>query len=331
MHEAWIGTRSGVHRLLDGALEPAGLAGRNVSAVHVRRDGDATVVLAGTYGDGLFRSADGGASWERVEAGLTADAFRCIGDDPAQPGALIAGTEPARLFRSADGGERWDELDGVTRIPGHQQWFLPYSPRAGAVRNVYGPPGDTRRLLAAVEVGGLLSSDDAGASWACAPVIADEDIHLVTGHPDDGELLYTALGTAWLTRRPAAGDGRGGVARSRDGGRSWEKVETDYTRAVLVPPRAPDMLLAGPARRVGEGGRIVVSADGGDTWQPASDGVETPMDDMVELFVAAPGGDVWAICSRGRLLRATPGDWSWEPALPQGAAIQVRSLAFAPD
>jgi photosystem II stability/assembly factor-like uncharacterized protein len=331
MHEAWIGTRNGVHRLRDGALEPAGLAGRHVSAVHAGRDGDATVVLAGTYGDGLFRSVDEGASWERVEAGLSAPAFRCIGPDPAHPGALIAGTEPARLYRSADGGASWEELDGVTRIPGHDRWFLPYSPRAGAVRNVYGPPGSARRILAAVEVGGLLTSDDAGASWACAPVIADEDIHLVTGHPDDGDLLYVALGTASLTRRPAPGEERGGVARSRDGGRSWERVETDYTRAVLVPPNAPDLLLAGPARRVGEGGRIVVSADGGDTWEPASEGVETPMRDMVELFVAAPDGGVWAICSGGRLLRATPGKWAWEPALPQGAAVQVRSLAFVAD
>jgi len=328
---AWIGTRSGVHHLRDGALEPAGLEGRQVSAIHVRREGGTTVVLAGTYGDGLYRSVDDGASWDRVEAGLTADAFRCIGADPAQPGALIAGTEPARLFRSADGGGTWEELDGVTRIPGHEQWFLPYSPRAGAVRNVYGPPGSPTRVLASVEVGGLLASDDAGASWTCAPVIADEDVHLVTGHPDDGDVLYVALGTAWLTQRPAAGDGRGGVARSRDGGRTWERVEHHYTRAVLVPPHAPDLLVAGPARRVGAEGRIFVSADGGDTWEQASDGVETPMHDMVELFVAGPGGEVWAICSGGRLLRATPGEWAWESALPQGAALQVRSLAFAPD
>src|ERR671910_266123 len=102
MHEAWIGTRNGVHRLRDGALEPAGLAERHVSAVHVGRDGGGAVVLAGPYGDGLFRSADAGATWE--------------------------------------------ELDGVTRIPGHEQWLLPYSPRAGAVRNVYGPPGRPARV-----------------------------------------------------------------------------------------------------------------------------------------------------------------------------------------
>jgi hypothetical protein len=46
-------------------------------------------------------------------------------------------------------------------------------------------------------------------------------------------------------------------------------------------------------------------------------------------FVAALDGEVWAICSGGRLLRATPGAWTWESALPAGAALHVRSVAFA--
>ena len=328
MFDTYLGTRAGVHVLRDGATEPLGLAAERVSALHAwREDGD-VIVLVGTYGNGLHRG--GGGDWSRVDAGLTAPALRFIGPDRTHPGSLLAGTEPARVFRSADGGATWRELDGVRRIEGHERWFLPYSPRAGAVRNVYTPPGSTRRLLAAVEVGGLMSSEDGGETWSLAPVIEDEDIHLVTGRPDDPEVLYAALGTASLTHRgPDVDRSRfGGVARSRDGGASWEKVETDYTRAVLVPPSRPDLLLAGPATRVGQGGRIVVSADGGDTWAPAGAGVAVPMPDMVELFVAAPDGDVWAICSRGRLLRATPGEWSWSSALPAGSPLSVESVAF---
>jgi hypothetical protein len=89
------------------------------------------------------------------------------------------------------------------------------------------------------------------------------------------------------------------------------------------------VLLAGPAPRVGRGGRIVVSADGGDSWEPAADGIDVPMPDMVELFAAAPDGGVWAICSGGRLLRAAPDDWFWSSALPPDADVRVRSLAFA--
>jgi photosystem II stability/assembly factor-like uncharacterized protein len=312
MVDAFLGTTSGVLRLQDGALEPVGLDGHNVTALHASDD----ALLAGTYGDGLFRSADRGRTWERVEAGLTASTFRFVT-------AGLAGTEPARVYRSPDGGRSWEELDGITRIPGHEQWFLPYSPRAGAARNAY-VSGD--RLLVAAEVAGLLRSDDAGRSWVCEPVAGDEDVHHVTGHPHDPDVVYVSLGTASLT---VQGGQHGGVARSRDGGRTWEKVETDYTRAAIVPPARPELLLAGPAPRVGRGGRIVVSADGGDSWEPAGHGIDVPMPDMVELFVAAPDGTVWAICSGGRLLRAAPDAWSWSSALPPDARVSVKSVAFA--
>jgi photosystem II stability/assembly factor-like uncharacterized protein len=314
---AYIGTTSGVHRLRDGETAPLGLEGERIMAVHAAGD----VLLAGSYGNGLYRSTDGGGSWVRVETGLTASAFRCLGPDPLRSDELLAGTEPARIFRSADGGETWEELEGVGRLPGHAEWFLPYSPRAGAVRNVYADDG---RLFASLEVGGLLRSDDGGESWVCEPVIADEDIHHVTGDPSSPGVLYVSLGTASLPSSSPA-EPLGGVARSRDGGRSWEKVQTDYTRATLVPPARPDLLVAGPALRVGRGGRIVISHDGGDTWEAAGDGIDVPMPDMVELFVAGPDGDVYAICSGGRLLRATPGEWSWSEVIGD---LTVKAVAF---
>jgi photosystem II stability/assembly factor-like uncharacterized protein len=328
--ETFIGTTDGICRLGDDGLQALGLEGERVSAVHAWRSaGGETTVLAGTYGARLYRSTDGAATWARVDAGLTASAFRCLGPDPHNPAAILAGTEPARIFRSADGGQTWSELEGVAALPGHERWFLPYSPRAGAVRNVYGPPGRDD-LLASVEVGGLLRSPDGGRTWSCQRVIADEDIHHVTGHPEDRDRLYVSLGTASVTDHGSDGPPLGGIARSRDGGATWEKVEADYTRATLVPPSRPDLIVAGPALRVGRGGRIVVSADGGDTWDPAGDGVEIPMPDMVELFAADPEEGIWAICSRGRLLRAEAGRWAWRSALPPGAAVDVEAIAFVP-
>jgi photosystem II stability/assembly factor-like uncharacterized protein len=330
MFDAYIGTTGGVFRLRDAVLEALGLESERVSAIHAWHERDAVTVLAGSYGNGLFRSADGGRSWSLVEVGLSASAFRFLGPDPGRAGALLAGTEPARIFRSEDGGVTWQELGGITHIEGHERWFLPYSPRAGAVRNIYVPPGRAGRLLAAVEVAGLLRSGDDGRTWVCEPVDGDEDLHHITGHPHDPDLLYAATGTASLT--PSAHDDpprhHGGIARSRDGGRTWQRLASDYTRATMIPATRPDLLLAGPARQVGRGGRIVVSADGGDTWQSAGTGVDIPMADMVELFVPAPDDTVWAICSGGRLLRASPGDWLWSSALPSDADVSVTSITF---
>lgn len=332
MFDTYLGATDGVYRLHDGAVEPLGLASERIWAIHAWRDGGAPTILAGSYGNGMYRSEDGGRTWTPANAGLTASAFRCIAPDPLHPGAILAGAEPGRIFRSTDGGRTWQELAGITRIAGYEEWFLPYSPRAGAVRNVYAPPGSAGRLFASVEVGGLLASDDGGETWTCAPVIEDDDIHYITGHPREPDLLYAALGYAALPRHRNGDTPRrfGGIARSRDGGATWRKLETDYTRAVLVPPSRPDLVLAGPSPQVGRGGRIVVSADGGDRWEPASAGLDTPMEDMVELFVAAPDDTVWAVCSGGRLLRATPGEWEWHSALPADAGLAVQSVAFVP-
>lgn len=313
-----LGTTAGVHRLADGAPEPLGLASERIAAVLALDDG---TLLAGSYGGGILRSTDDGRSWD--PAGTTAPTVRFLDHDVSDPGVtLLAGTEPARLFRSRDRGASWYELDGVTRVEGHERWFLPYSPRAGAARNVYGA-GD--RMLVSVEVGGLLASDDGGETWTCRPVLGDEDVHEVTGHPEDPDLVYAALGSASIDRDGAQ---HGGIARSRDRGATWERIETRYTRSVIVPPARPDLVLACPAEGVGRQGAIVVSADGGDTWEPAGGGVESPMEDMVERFAPAPDGSVWAICARGRLLRAEPGTWTWAP-VPGSEGLEVESVAFS--
>jgi photosystem II stability/assembly factor-like uncharacterized protein len=287
-------------------------------------------VLAGSYGQGMFRSTDGGATWTPANQGLTVTALRTITAD-AQNDAILCGAEPGRGFRSTDGGQSWQELAGIAALPASAEWYLPYSPRAGALRNFYSPPGRPDQLFASIEVGGLLRSPDGGATWTMLETY-DDDIHHVTGHPEKPGELWLALGWAALRNRAAVDSAQlGGVARSDDGGQTWKKViERDYTRAVIVPPAQPNLVLAAPAKAVGRQGRIVVSPDGGETWEPAGYGIEEPMTDMVELFHAAPDGSIWAICAEGRLLRAKPGEWRWHPVLAPGdaATIRVQSVSF---
>jgi photosystem II stability/assembly factor-like uncharacterized protein len=328
--ETFLGTEAGVVRL-DGHAHSLGLTRHRISAIHAFHSGNGDlVILAGSYGDGLFRSADRGKTWTPITDGMTAPAARTICPDPLSSAALLCGTEPARVFRSTDEGLTWTELDGVRAIQAHTEWYLPYSPRAGAVRNVYAPPGSQGQLLASVEVGGLLRSADGGATWSIAPIGPNDDIHQISGDPADPDLLWSSLGYAALrSRRRDDGAPRlGGVGRSRDGGKSWEVLHTDYTRSTIVPPAKPELVLAGPAPEVGRKGRVEVSADRGESWEPAGDGIETPMPDMVELFVPAPDGTIYAVCSRGRLLRSAPDGWRWRSALPPDQPDNAVSVSF---
>ena len=333
----YIGARTGVYRLDGNELTPLEIEGVRFWAIHAwRNEHGEDTILAGSYGAGIFRSEDSGRGWRMENSGLTARFVRSIQPDPSTPGALLAGTEPARLFRSTDEGRSWRELSTIVDLPSRADWYLPYSPRAGALRNIYAPLGWPQRLYASVEVGGLLVSHDGGETWELRAVDpgpqVHDDIHYVTGDPADADVLYLALGGALLSRENLQVPGQprriGGVARSDDGGHSWRKLLIDYTRAVLVPPARPDLLLAAPAERTDHGGEVVVSSDRGETWERADEGIETPMPDMIERFEPAPDGSVWAICSGGRLFRAMPGEWRWSAPLPSGADVVVDSVCF---
>jgi photosystem II stability/assembly factor-like uncharacterized protein len=333
MFLTYVGTNRGVYRLDGNSPAPLGLETHEIYAVHAVNG----TLLAGSYGEGVFRSEDEGASWQKANDGLTATALRTFLDDPKHEGAVLCGCEPGRGFRTTDNGKSWDELAGIGAVPGSEDWFLPYSPRAGALRNYWSPPGRPDHILASIEVGGLLESRDGGESWGQVDLygndIQDDDIHYVSGHPENPDILLLALGWAALPGRSLAGGELGGVGLSEDGGKTWRKVlEEDYTRAVLIPPTHPDLILAGPAKAVGRQGRIVVSEDGGETWTPAGEGIQkspqTPMADMVERFQIAPDASVWAVCSGGGLFRAAAGEWKWSSVVTLPAGVKAEAVCF---
>jgi len=190
----------------------------------VAADGDRVIV--GTRGAGALLSSDGGGRWERVEL-PEGDVFS-VAISPAD-GALYAGTEPSRLFVLRDGAQ-WTELEALQDIPSRERWSFPPRPWTHHVRWIAPDPQRPERLLVAIELGGVMLSEDGGESFSDHRPGAKRDAHAITWHP-------LADGRAY----EAAGDG---AAWSVDGGRGWSALdagrELGYCWALAADPADPD-------------------------------------------------------------------------------------------
>jgi photosystem II stability/assembly factor-like uncharacterized protein len=284
-----------------------GLEGRRVTSV-IAREG---VILAGTT-EGVFRSDDDGRSWREASAGLSHRHIRWLAYHPDISDFEFAGTEPAAIFLSRDGGDSWHECPEVSNLRREHGWSLPYSPQAGCVRG-FALQGE--RAYAAVEVGGVLRSDDHGASWRLAegsdgnpsfegppPPFIYPDVHSIYVHPSSPDLVDAPTG--------------GGFYRSSDGGRTWQLLYECYCRTVWTDPADPAHLILGPADYVDSNGRIEESRDGGLTWSMASGGLQVPWRrHMVERFTQI-GSELFAVLSNGELLCTQLSALDWQRIVP---------------
>jgi hypothetical protein len=323
-HLAYLGTEDGVLTLRrqpdTWEVVSTGLKGQQIHALahHPERPAQ---VLAGSYGHGLFQSADAGRSWHPCCPGVTFAWIRSILVDPNATDTILVGTEPAAIFRSSDGGQSWTELAGVREVPGHERWYLPYSPRAGAVRSIASVSHAPGTYYAGIEQGGVIYTYDGGSTWELLDGTIDEDVHCLLADTNGGVTVFAATG--------------GGVYRSFDGGKCWELVASGYTRAICQKPGHPAIVYAGPAQRVGHLGRIERSRDEGSTWEPWWCGLNHPLSGMVDQLIARPGsldelGGLFAVLSTGEIFHSELDHPDWTRIVDGGLPkVNVLNLAVA--
>jgi hypothetical protein len=269
-------------------------------------------VLVGTRERGAFVSADAGATWEQPELPEPGVFSVAIG---AADGALYAGTEPSRLFVSR-GGSAWEELEALQDIPSRGQWSFPPRPWTHHVRWIAPDPQRAERLLVGIELGGVMHSDDGGATFADHRPGAKRDAHCLTWHP-------RAEGRAYQS----AGDG---AAWSRDGGRSWDAAdagrELRYCWALAVDPADPERwyvsAATGPRAAHSDAsarGRLY-------RWDGAWQALPLPADSMPYALVAGDG-ELLAGMADGRVLRSADRGDNWHELGMSLGAITAMTAA----
>ena len=269
-------------------------------------------LYAGTR-DGILRSGDGGLTWQ--PAGMEGRIIKSLAVSPHDPDTVYAGTKPALMFRSDDGGQSWRELDGFRRIPNRWWWFSPAEPpdRRPYVIAIAPSPTEPETLLAGVEFGAVVRSDDGGETWSRHIRGALRDCHSLKFHAVNGAWAYEAGGSG------------GGASFSRDGGRSFQKakrgLKKHYGIVCAADPEKPEIWYVcvgrSPYNAFGDKPEVYLyRAAGGADWQPIG-WTPHPLRETPTALVTlsgAPGhlyagltnGDVWRTADYGQTWQKMP-------------------------
>lgn len=273
---------------------------------------DSNSVYAGTYSQGILRSKDRGRTWQT--AGLAGQIITSLAVSPHDPTVIYAGVKPAGIFLSQDAGATWMELTDFQRIRGRRWWRSPAEPPdwRAYVQAIALSPTDPNVIVAGIEFGAVVRSDDGGQTWSNHRKGAIRDCHGLTFHGSDGSWVYQ--GGASIV----------GAAVSRDGGLTWQQpkqgLKHHYGWTCAADPERPEVwyLSAGPmgwkgtpqAHRDGEANAAIYRKAGGAPWQRLRGGLPEPLDYMAYALVtdpAGPGqlyaglsnGDVWHTADYG--------------------------------
>ena len=315
--------------------ESSGLRGQSIRAFVQARSAPG-MFFAGTL-EGVFRSADSGATWEQIspKGSLEIHEIESLAVDPANPDIVYAGTWHLP-WKTTDGGNNWhtikkgmiDDSDVFSIIVDPEKPRVVYASACSGIyksdnggelfRKIQGIPATARRtrvlrqdpeqsdVLYAGTTEGLYKTTDAGKTFKrmTGPDVIVNDVHIDSADPS-----HVLLATD-----------RGGVLASQDGFETFEPANAGISErkvdALLVDNRNPERIYAGVVNDKAYGS-VFVSNGSKVQWKQVADGLD--------------GRDVFALAQspEGTVLAGTnSGIFALEP---DAAAWQPRNLiAYAP-
>jgi len=265
-----------------------------------------------SYGDGVYKSVDGGQTWTNMglESSQQVGRIRVHPTDPdivwvASAGPMWASGGERGVFKTTDGGKTWKQTLSVDEYTGAADLVLdPSDPdvmyaathqrERRAFNYVGGGPGS-----------GIWKSVDGGETWA----------RLSTGLPtsDMGRIGLDVCMVAPNVVYAVIEGSEHGVYRSDDAGASWRKMSDIqsipwYFGEIRVDPRDPDTVYH-------LGVSFQVSHDGGATWERTGRG---PHSDHHALWINPENPDHLILGNDGGLyVSRDAGDtWDFSPNLP---------------
>jgi photosystem II stability/assembly factor-like uncharacterized protein len=267
----------GTHQWYDGTPHPWEFA--RVWHLEPSLD-DPDTVYAGVEDAGLFRSADGGRSWQELPAlrghesgpswqpGAGGMCLHTIILDPATPGRMFAAISAAGAFRSDDAGQTWRPVNHGLRSEGIPD---PGAEVGHCVHRLAMHPSRPS-VLYMQKHWDVMRSDDAGESWHEVSGNLPTDFGFpIDVHAHEPDTIYVVPITSDAEHFPPEGKLR--VYRSRTGGDEWEALTRGLPQEhcyvnVLRDAMTVDALDSCGVYFGTTGGQVYASADAGDSWAP---------------------------------------------------------------
>jgi photosystem II stability/assembly factor-like uncharacterized protein len=239
---------------------------------------DPDTVLAGVEDAALFRTTDGGQTWEEMaglrthesgpkwQPGAGGMCLHTILMDPTRPGRMFVAISAAGTFRTDDGGKSWRPMNR-----GLKSEFLP-DPTAEVGHCVHRIAMHRSRpdVLYMQKHWDVMRSDDAGESWREVSGNLPTDFGFpIDVHAHEPETVYVIPIKSDSEHVPP--DGKLSVYRSRTGGNEWEALtkglpQRDCYVNVLRDAMAVDSLDPCGVYFGTTGGQVYGSADAGNSW-----------------------------------------------------------------
>lgn len=284
---------------------------------------DAIVFLV-SITEGMYKSTDGGMTWNFANNGLLRLTVQDIAISPNYKAdhTLYVATQQSGVFRSTDGGLTWYTVNNG--IVNNNVEALAISPAFAS----------DSTLFAGTDVpGGLFKSTDRGNTWTQIVASPVKSISLPPTYPVDSTIFCGGLGiyisrddgATWSTADPIglvfdfafspeyAADGTvfaaydGGVSKSQDKGHTWQLHRiSGMVYALGISPAYPQdkTIFAGTL-----GGGVYKSTDGGVTW--VAKGLDNLFVRDILLSPDFPSDHTLYVATDAGVFRSTDGGETW--------------------
>jgi photosystem II stability/assembly factor-like uncharacterized protein len=241
---------------------------------------DPDLVYAGVEDAALFRSTDGGKSWEELsglrkhqtgpswQPGAGGLCLHTIIEDPKNPNRIFTAISSAGAFRSDDGGKTWRPINHGL----HSNYIPDPDAEVGHCVHRLAMHPDRPNVLFMQKHWDVMRTDDAGDSWQEISGNLPTDFGFVIDvHSHEPDTVFVLPITS--DSNHYVPDGKLRVYRSRSGGNEWEALtkglpQKDCYVNVLRDAMAVDKLDSCGVYFGTTGGQVYASANAGDSWTP---------------------------------------------------------------